>query len=87
MTSVAILNIYLQFPSVFLLKMTNYVDKWTQVMANLLVLNGPNLNLLGTREPETYGHTKLEDLNQQVIQYAHDLGHHLDTYEAMQNIS
>jgi 3-dehydroquinate dehydratase-2 len=30
---------------------------------NLLVLHGPNLNLLGTRDPKTYGSMKLEDLN------------------------
>jgi 3-dehydroquinate dehydratase-2 len=31
-------------------------------MSSLLILNGPNLNLLGTRQPEVYGHTTLDDV-------------------------
>ena len=39
-------------------------------MANLLVLHGPNLNLLGTREPEVYGYDTLDDINQALIAQA-----------------
>ncbi len=46
-------------------------------MATILVLHGPNLNLLGEREPEIYGKTTLNDINQQLQQLAKDRGHHL----------
>lgn len=46
-------------------------------MATILVLHGPNLNMLGEREPEIYGHTTLNEINQQLQQQARDKGHHL----------
>ena len=46
-------------------------------MASILVLHGPNLNLLGEREPEIYGSRSLADINQTLQQQAQDAGHHL----------
>ena len=46
-------------------------------MATILVLHGPNLNLLGEREPEVYGHDTLDSINQQLEQVAREHGHHL----------
>ena len=43
-------------------------------MASVLVLNGPNLNLLGTRKPEVYGHTTLADVEEMCRQEAGKLG-------------
>lgn len=36
------------------------------MLQNLLVLHGPNLNLLGTREPDVYGALTLDDINQRI---------------------
>jgi len=47
-------------------------------MAHLLILNGPNLNLLGTREPEVYGHETLKDIENSISQLAKSLGHEVD---------
>jgi len=46
-------------------------------MATILVLHGPNLNLLGTREPEVYGSTTLPDINQRLTEICIEKGHHL----------
>lgn len=43
-------------------------------MPSVLVLNGPNLNLLGTRRPEVYGHTSLADVEQLCRETADGLG-------------
>ncbi len=50
-------------------------------MAKLLVLNGPNLNLLGTREPEIYGHDTLADIEQGLRKQATAAGHDLDCFQ------
>ena len=42
----------------------------------IYVLNGPNLNMLGTREPETYGHTKLSDVELLCERTAAEFGLH-----------
>jgi len=40
----------------------------------ILILHGPNLNLLGTREPEVYGSMTLEDINNKMIELGKELG-------------
>ena len=44
-------------------------------MANIRLINGPNLNLLGTREPGLYGTTTLPEIEKKVARQAKDLGH------------
>ena len=47
-----------------------------------LVLHGPNLNLLGTREPEVYGHETLEDINRQLTDLGRELGVNLVFFQS-----
>ncbi len=51
-------------------------------MAHVLVLNGPNLNLLGTREPHLYGATRLEEIEQALAERAEAAGHRLSCFQS-----
>ncbi|KAJ4187466.1 Catabolic 3-dehydroquinase 2 [Fusarium falciforme] len=48
----------------------------------LLLINGPNLNLLGTREPHIYGSTTLQDVETQAKAQAKELSASIDTFQA-----
>lgn len=48
----------------------------------MLVLNGPNLNLLGAREPEIYGRTTLADIDRQVTELGRELGIRVETFQS-----
>jgi 3-dehydroquinate dehydratase-2 len=51
-------------------------------MADILVLNGPNLNLLGTREPEHYGSETLSDINARLAKQAQAAGQGIDFFQS-----
>ncbi|NOX76930.1 MAG: type II 3-dehydroquinate dehydratase [Gammaproteobacteria bacterium] len=51
-------------------------------MAKILVLHGPNLNLLGSREPSHYGRIGLAEIDQQLIAAASEVGHPLSSFQS-----
>ena len=51
-------------------------------MARVLLLNGPNLNLLGTREPAIYGTDTLESIEKRVAALAREAGHELIAFQS-----
>ncbi|MBT3529696.1 MAG: type II 3-dehydroquinate dehydratase [Gammaproteobacteria bacterium] len=51
-------------------------------MASILALHGPNLNLLGSREPHIYGSDTLEDINQRLASQCADAGHQFDSLQS-----
>ncbi|MGS0705411.1 type II 3-dehydroquinate dehydratase [Acinetobacter sp. ANC 3781] len=50
--------------------------------STILVIHGPNLNLLGKREPEVYGYLTLEDINKKLISQAQNASISLDTFQS-----
>jgi 3-dehydroquinate dehydratase-2 len=51
-------------------------------MAQILCLNGPNLNLLGTREPDKYGQNTLEQIGERLDRQAREAGHTLSMIQS-----
>ena len=49
---------------------------------SILVLNGPNLNLLGTREPQVYGSTTLDQINTELVSLAAKAGAKLECFQS-----
>ncbi len=51
-------------------------------MKKILVLHGPNINLTGIREPDTYGRVTLEDINREICAYANSLELDCDIFQS-----
>jgi 3-dehydroquinate dehydratase-2 len=51
-------------------------------MAKILVINGPNLNMLGKREQSIYGDAKLDEINSEIVQHGSSIGFEIDTYQS-----
>lgn len=54
----------------------------TMPAKNILVLHGPNLNLLGSREPEVYGRVTLDEINRRLAKLAEDSGARLANFQS-----
>ena len=48
----------------------------------ILIINGPNINLLGTREPEIYGVLTMDNINDSLLDYAKTLGVEIETFQS-----
>ena len=53
-----------------------------KIMATILALNGPNLNLLGDREPSLYGNKNLDEINQNLLAICKNKGHQLVAFQS-----
>ncbi len=51
-------------------------------MSSFLLINGPNLNLLGSREPDVYGATGFADIEKRSVEVASELGHELACFQS-----
>ncbi len=60
----------------------NMTQTWHKRMAKILLLHGPNLNLLGTREPQHYGSTSLAAINQKITALAAADQHELECQQS-----
>jgi 3-dehydroquinate dehydratase II len=59
-------------------------SKRSRTLGRILVLNGPNLNMLGTREPEIYGRESLDDIHQRLTASAKKAGVALEVFQSNQ---
>ena len=57
-------------------------DAYARGMATILILNGPNLNLLGTREPEVYGADTLDDIVEELRSLAGERGYEIEAVQS-----
>ena len=49
---------------------------------NILIINGPNLNMLGVREPEQYGSKSYKDLEMELHEYSFELGVNIEVFQS-----